>query len=284
VKDIFAPLFLVIISAVIYILSLRNDREQANKKLEKVTDELSLSTNKLKQIQVNYTELQEELERHDQATRTLIRSQYAQREATMAAGSAWRNMELRELAETYPYIPFLPEEQTLSRILHDYIMDNPSIDANKLYHFHALNQYKFAFLRKNKDISICWLGDKKFWHQYDYLSELDQEYPELDPPDWKIRRKIVHEREHGICQRCGKHLTLSQSHIHHIIPRCDLGTHHVENLSLLCPDCHTYMPDHEWMRDREKVGYYDERTSKWKSQFQEQLDLITNNGEYVYRW
>ena len=283
-KDSFSGLLLIVFVAAGYILSLRSNRDRLNKELEKTVNELSLAESKIKELQIKNTRIKDKLEEHDLPTRTLIRSQYAQREANVAAGAAWRNIELREFAETYPYIPVLPAEPTLARILHDFIMDNPLITVNTLYHFFASDQYKIANLRKNKNINLCWITDKKFWQQYDYLFEIDTEYPDIDPPDWQIRRRVVHEREGGICQRCGKKLLLSQSHIHHIIPRSQLGTHHIDNLSLLCPDCHTYMPDHEWMRDRDKLGYYDERTSKWKSQFQEQLDLITNDGDYIYDW
>lgn len=47
--------------------------------------------------------------------------------------------------------------------------------------------------------------------------------------------KDISVRYTGICQCCKKE---SITHMHHIIPRCYLGSHKYSNLIELCPSCH----------------------------------------------
>lgn len=61
------------------------------------------------------------------------------------------------------------------------------------------------------------------------------------PSDWHSRRREVYERDDYQCQNCGqKGGTYGDAklHAHHIVPKSKGGTHHPENLSTLCKECH----------------------------------------------
>lgn len=54
------------------------------------------------------------------------------------------------------------------------------------------------------------------------------------PPDWEQRKEKVRFRD-KTCSNCGKHKRLD---VHHIISLANGGTNRIENLSLLCRQCH----------------------------------------------
>lgn len=56
------------------------------------------------------------------------------------------------------------------------------------------------------------------------------------PPDWEDRRLQVRSRS-DYCEECGTFY--GQLHIHHSIPISKGGSHAIDNLVLLCEDCHT---------------------------------------------
>jgi hypothetical protein len=66
-----------------------------------------------------------------------------------------------------------------------------------------------------------------------------------NPPDWATRRKCVYDRDRGRCRRCGTAVPLDKCHIHHIVRRAKGGGHSLDNLVVLCRDCHSLMPEHE---------------------------------------
>ena len=66
-----------------------------------------------------------------------------------------------------------------------------------------------------------------------------------NPPDWAIRRKLVYDRDGGCCRRCGTIVPLDKCHIHHVVRRAKGGGHSLDNLVVLCRDCHSLMPEHE---------------------------------------
>lgn len=66
-----------------------------------------------------------------------------------------------------------------------------------------------------------------------------------NPPDWAMRRRLVYDRDGGRCRRCGTIVPLDKSHIHHVVRRAAGGGHSLDNLVVLCKDCHSLMPEHE---------------------------------------
>lgn len=54
--------------------------------------------------------------------------------------------------------------------------------------------------------------------------------------DWDTQRRSALARDGYGCQDCGVRET--RLHVHHIVPRGDGGTDHLDNLVSLCPDCH----------------------------------------------
>lgn len=64
------------------------------------------------------------------------------------------------------------------------------------------------------------------------------------PEDFQRQRKKALERDKKTCQDCGmtnlEHIKkFNQSlHAHHIVPRIDGGSNYVDNLVILCQECH----------------------------------------------
>lgn len=58
---------------------------------------------------------------------------------------------------------------------------------------------------------------------------------------WLRTRKQVIARDGGLCQMCGKPVTMEagDAHIDHIVPKRDGGTDALENLQLLHRACHS---------------------------------------------
>jgi len=80
------------------------------------------------------------------------------------------------------------------------------------------------------------------------------QYWEL-PPDWQWRRQRIIERYKGECQNCGSYIGKRGAHVHHKIPKAKTnGNHSLDNLTLLCGDCHSKQPEpgHSWIKQRRK--------------------------------
>lgn len=56
------------------------------------------------------------------------------------------------------------------------------------------------------------------------------------PPDWDERQRLVNARDHYSCSECG---VSGQLHLHHIRALNEGGTNRLENLALLCEQCHS---------------------------------------------
>lgn len=56
------------------------------------------------------------------------------------------------------------------------------------------------------------------------------------PPNWRIIRKQVLERDNYTCQSCGT--KPKAPHVHHIIPRDKGGSEDLKNLITKCLGCH----------------------------------------------
>jgi 5-methylcytosine-specific restriction endonuclease McrA len=70
------------------------------------------------------------------------------------------------------------------------------------------------------------------------------------PPDWERRRELVNDRD-GCCSECGVGNMLQ---VHHRRPIGEGGTHHIENLVLLCKFCHSDAHGGREFKDRELVN------------------------------
>lgn len=64
---------------------------------------------------------------------------------------------------------------------------------------------------------------------------------------WRILRKKIIQRDHGICAWCG---TYGATHMDHIIPTAEGGTDAEENLQVLCATCHGKKTAQEGVRGR----------------------------------
>ncbi len=105
------------------------------------------------------------------------------------------------------------------------------------------------------------------------------------PKDWKIRRQAVFVRDNFTCQVCHEEFPVSfipsddyvkeffdykgrpihepeagyicsGVHVHHIKKVKDGGYHNLENLKLLCKDCHINQKGHQALHRRVKVDEY----------------------------
>lgn len=52
-------------------------------------------------------------------------------------------------------------------------------------------------------------------------------------------RSFIYHRDNSVCQECNLTFELWESQIHHIVPVSNGGNDSVENLILLCKNCHT---------------------------------------------
>ena len=56
--------------------------------------------------------------------------------------------------------------------------------------------------------------------------------------DWQKVRKVIYDRDGGVCQKCGKEVPLWDYHVDHIIPISKGGDEwELTNLELSCPTC-----------------------------------------------
>ena len=103
----------------------------------------------------------------------------------------------------------------------------------------------------------------KFWlEREEPLYRHDQPgYPE----DWDLRRIYVHRRDDNTCSQCGRYQRVRTSlfnpfdaklygpfHVHHIKHISQGGDHSLDNLELLCIDCHE--DEHPFMRESVSRG------------------------------
>ena len=56
--------------------------------------------------------------------------------------------------------------------------------------------------------------------------------------DWQRVRRVIYERDGGICMKCGKQVSKEDYHVDHIIPIAAGGAEwDLNNLELSCPEC-----------------------------------------------
>lgn len=56
--------------------------------------------------------------------------------------------------------------------------------------------------------------------------------------DWERVRRVIYERDGGICMKCGEPVSRDDFHVDHIIPISAGGSEwDVSNLELSCPAC-----------------------------------------------
>lgn len=164
--------------------------------------------------------------------------------------------QLQALSKEYPRLKLTPEHPLLSQIIFDgfykYETKHPTSLKDRAIQAYLISireeVEKTTRAKKAKPLTVCWIKDRKRWKAEPQNSI--NHYGEL-PDDWQWRRRVVIERDQHICQRCGFELAKQgqpERHIHHIVERSEGGNHEISNLILLCGECHTCMPAHEWMR------------------------------------
>lgn len=89
---------------------------------------------------------------------------------------------------------------------------------------------------------------------------------------WHTAKKKVYSRDENRCRLCKNGKPIVDLEVHHIVPYCECKSHEVDNLILLCSDCHAevhrpirlYMPNgatprqifylrHEYSRYKQNV-------------------------------
>ena len=56
--------------------------------------------------------------------------------------------------------------------------------------------------------------------------------------EWEAVRQRIYRRDKGICQVCGKKISLEETDVDHIIALCLGGDNSDDNFRSLCEDCH----------------------------------------------
>lgn len=168
--------------------------------------------------------------------------------------------QLKALSEEYPRLKLIPEPSLLDKVIFEgfykYEEKHPTSLRDRAIQAYLVNLRseidKTTLAKKAQPLNVCWIKDKAHWKKEPKNSV---NINGALPSDWKWRRKIVIERDQHICQRCGFELAQKgkpERHIHHIIERSEGGSHEISNLILLCGECHTCMPAHDWMREEQQ--------------------------------
>jgi hypothetical protein len=89
----------------------------------------------------------------------------------------------------------------------------------------SLAREESAFSQAKKSLTIM---ESKISSIYDYFLTY--------PPDWDKRKKTVIQRDGKMCDKCRSSLIL---HLHHLKPLSKGGSNKVQNLKLLCENCHS---------------------------------------------
>jgi 5-methylcytosine-specific restriction endonuclease McrA len=55
---------------------------------------------------------------------------------------------------------------------------------------------------------------------------------------WREKRRRLYFERKGVCEDCGRMLTLEALELHHVVPRSEGGRDVDGNLRLLCGGCH----------------------------------------------
>lgn len=61
---------------------------------------------------------------------------------------------------------------------------------------------------------------------------------ELGTQRWKRTRRVIRSRDGDKCRICEASGAVQRMYTHHIVPRAQGGTDHVDNLMLVCQSCH----------------------------------------------
>lgn len=89
------------------------------------------------------------------------------------------------------------------------------------------------------------------------------------PEDWRAIRQKVFLLDGRKCEMCGAYPL--HPHVHHIIPIRKLGTSHLNNLVVLCPECHQRQHSHFFLftlcqTKKENTEYSEKHRSKQPTQ------------------
>ena len=98
---------------------------------------------------------------------------------------------------------------------------------------HTISRYERFHVTHYEALCVCRAIDLKIF------STSGEQYR---PKSWPEISSQVRNADGHRCAMCGK--VFGTLHVHHIIPLCQNGTNHPNNLIVLCPDCH--QKQHPW--------------------------------------
>ncbi len=79
------------------------------------------------------------------------------------------------------------------------------------------------------------ISQNQLWDSYTFNAKpIDTKLPD----DWAKRKMVVAQRDHNICQRCGIHTKPETTHLFLLKSIKDGGQFYLENLIIICKDCH----------------------------------------------
>ena len=155
------------------------------------------------------------------------------------------NKEKRNLNSTFSKITNM-----FNSNFNDRLGENENLIKEARINFNKAEKKRLSVLRSRKDreseinefvtetnklIKVIYEKIAEFKnHRKDKLFEIYSYWLER-PPDWESRREMILD-EGSYCVSCGE---INLLHIHHKRQVKDGGTHKLENLEVLCEDCHS---------------------------------------------
>lgn len=73
----------------------------------------------------------------------------------------------------------------------------------------------------------------KLWSTYNENSKSNSKYP----IDWQKRKELAWNRDDKKCNRCGRHLSITDTNTSFVNDISDGGGYNMENIIILCSDC-----------------------------------------------
>lgn len=95
----------------------------------------------------------------------------------------------------------------------------------------SINEYKIT--HQEKEIIYCYKAIRK-----KLVTQNGEILKRPDENTWNSLKKYIITTDGFYCSKCQKNLNKIEHHLHHIIPIYQYGTNDINNLVLLCRNCH----------------------------------------------